>query len=169
MPTRREEYRSPEERTLADLMVGSRVILQHLVGPELDPDNPDEEVRGQPEAVTGAYWLHSFSHLGIEVSRKLSGEASQILLVPWGKVLMLNGVSRGELEEEAQESFAIDRQALLERLNDPHPGDRSLGLDARRYLSYNPRDEEVRGALEGLPREHMFPPEMPQLLIHPSA
>jgi hypothetical protein len=155
--TRREEYRRPEERTLADLMVGHRVILQHLVGPKFDPDNPDKEVRGQPEATTGAYWLHSISGVGIEISRKLSGDASQIMLVPWGNVLILNGVTRGELEEEARERLVIDRQALLERLNDPHPEDRSLGLDARRYLTYNPRDEEVRGALEGLPREHMFP------------
>jgi hypothetical protein len=66
--TRREEYRSPEERTLADLMVGHRVILQHLVGPELDPDDPDKEVRGQPEAVSGAFWLHASSRIGIEIS-----------------------------------------------------------------------------------------------------
>jgi hypothetical protein len=157
MTTRREEYRSPEERTLADLMVGHRVILQRLVGPELDPDNPDEEVTGQPKVTTGAYWLHSISGVGIEISRSLSGEASQIMLVPWGNVLMLNGVTRGELEEEARERLVINRQALLDRLNDPHPEDRSLGLDARRYLTYNPRDEEVRGALEGLPKEHLFP------------
>ncbi len=157
MTTRREEYRSPEERTLADLMVGSRVIVQYMAGPEPDPDDPDRVVRGQPEALTGAFWLHAISGVGIEISRSLSGEASQIMLVPWGNVLMLNGVTRGELEEEARERLVIDRQALLDRLNDPHPEDRDLGLDARRYLTYNPRDEEVRGALEGLPREHMFP------------
>jgi hypothetical protein len=154
---RREEYRKPEERTLADLMVGHRVILQHLGGPELDPNNPDEEVRGQPEAITGAYWLHGISQQGLELSRSLSGEASQIFLVPWGNVLMLNGQPRGELEEEARETFAIDRQELLDRLGDPQPEDRNLGLDARRYLSYNPNDDDVRGALERLPRERMFP------------
>ncbi len=156
--TRREEYRSPEERTLADLMAGSRVIIQYMVGPELDPDNPDQVVRGQPQAVTGAFWLHSISGVGIEISRSLSGEGSQIALVPWGSVLVLDGRARAELEEEARERLVIDRQALLERLGDPHPEDRELGLEARRYLTYNPRDEEVRGALEGLPREHMFPP-----------
>jgi hypothetical protein len=138
-------------------MVGHRVILQHLVGPKFDPDNPDKEVRGQPEAVTGAYWLHASSRIGIEVSRKLSGEASQIFFVPWSSVLMLNGVSRGELEEEAQESFAIDRQKLLEQLGGSQPKDRDLELDARRYLSYNPGDEEVRQALEQLPRSYQFP------------
>ena len=157
MTTRREEYRSPEERTLADLMVGHRVILQRLVGPELDPHNPDEDVTGHPKAATGAYWLHSISGVGIEISRSLSGEGTEILLVPWGSVLVLDGRARAELEEEARERLVIDRQALLDRLNDAHPEDRSLGLDARRYLTYNPRDEEVRGALEGLPREHMFP------------
>jgi hypothetical protein len=155
--TRREEYRRPEERTLADLMVGHRVILQHLVGPKFDPDNPDKEVRGQPEAVTGAYWLHASSRIGIEISRSLSAEAVDLFFVPWSSVLMLNGISRGELEEEAQESFAIDRQKLLERLGDPQPKDRNLGLDARRYLSYNPGDEEVRQALEQLPRSYQFP------------
>jgi hypothetical protein len=68
MGRRQEEYRRPEERTLADLMVGSRVVLQHLVGPKLDPDNPDKEVRGQPEAVSGAFWPHASSRIGIEIS-----------------------------------------------------------------------------------------------------
>ncbi len=157
MGRRQEEYRKPEERTLPDLMVGHRVILQHLVGPKFDPDNPDKEVRGQPEAVTGAYWLHASSRIGIEISRSLSAEAVDLFFVPWSSVLMLNGISRGELEEEAQESFAIDRQKLLERLGDPQPKDRNLGLDARRYLSYNPGDEEVRQALEQLPRSYQFP------------
>ena len=139
-------------------MVGSRVIVQYMAGPELDPHNPDQVLRGQPQALTGAFWLHAISGVGIEISRKLSGEASQIMLVPWGNVLLLNGVTRGELEEEARERLVIDRQALLDRLNDPHPEDRSLGLDARRYLTYNPLDEEVRGALEGLPKEHLLPP-----------
>ena len=103
------EYRKPEERTLADLMVGHRVILQHVVGPKLDPDNPDEEVRGQPEAVTGAYWLHASSRTGVEISRSLSAEATDLFFVPWSSVLMVNGESRREFEEEARESFAIDR------------------------------------------------------------
>jgi hypothetical protein len=155
--TRREEFMRPEERTLADLMVGHRVILQHLVGPKLDPDNPDEEVRGQPEAVTGAYWLHASSRKGIEISRSLSAEATDLFFVPWSSILVLNGVSRSELEEEAGASFAIDRQKLLERLGDPQAKDIDVGLDARRYLSYNPDDEEVRQALEQLPRSHQFP------------
>jgi hypothetical protein len=152
-----EEYRKPEERTLADLMVGHRVILQHLVGPKLDPDNPDEEVRGQPEAVTSAYWLHTSSRTGIEISRSLSAEATDLFFVPWSSILVLNGVSRSELEEEAGESFAIDRQKLLERLGDPQAKDSGVGLDARRYLNYNPNDEEVRQALEQLPRSYQFP------------
>ena len=158
MTTRREEYRSPEERTLADLMVGSRVIVQYMAGPELDPHNPDQVVRGQPQALTGAFWLHAISGVGIEISRSLSGEGAEMFLVPWGSVLMLDGRARAELEEVARELLVIDRQALLDRLNDAHPEDRSLGLDARRYLTYNPRDEEGRGALEGLPREHLQRP-----------
>jgi hypothetical protein len=155
--TRREEYMRPEERTLANLMVGHRVIIQRLVGPKLDPDNPDEEVRGRPEVVTGTYWLHASSRTGIEISRSLSGEGAEISLVPWSSVLLLNGLSRSDLEQEARERLVIDRQSLLDRLNDPHPEDKELGLEARRYLTYNPRDEEVRGVLAGLPREHMFP------------
>ena len=157
MSLRREVYRRPEERTLADLMVGSRVIVQYMVGPEPDPTNPDEEVRGPPEAITGAYWLHSISQVGIEVSRTLSGEAADIFLVPWGSVLVLDGALRGDLEESARERLASDRQELLERLKDPQTDDRDLGLDARRYLSYNPDDGEVREALGQLPREHLFP------------
>lgn len=157
MGRRREEYRSPQDRTLADLMVGHRVLLQHMAGPELDPAKPDEMVRGQPEAVTGAYWLHAVSHQGIEISRELTGDAVEIYLVPWGSVLMLNGLVRGELEQEAQNAFAIDRQELLERLNDPQTEDKSVGLDARRYLSFNPNDEEVRGALGRLPSKYQFP------------
>jgi hypothetical protein len=154
---RRDEYRSPQERTLADLMVGTRVIVQYMVGPKPDPDNPDKEVRGQPEAITGAYWLHSISQVGIEVSRELSGEAAEIFLVPWSSVLMLDGAVRGDLEEAARERLAIDRQQLMERLKEPQPEDRDLGLDARRYLSFNPEDGEVREALGQLPREHLFP------------
>jgi hypothetical protein len=87
----------------------------------------------------------------------LSGEGAEISLVPWSNVLLLNGLSRSDLEQEARERLVIDRQALLDRLNDPHPEDKELGLEARRYLTYNPRDEEVRGVLAGLPREGMFP------------
>jgi hypothetical protein len=156
--TRREEYRRPEERTLADLMVGSRVIVQYMAGPEPDPDDPDQVVRGQPQALTGSFWLHAISGMGIEISHSLTGEGAELFLVPWGNVLVLDGAARGELEEEARGRLVIDRQALLDRLNDARPEDRSLGLDARRYLTYNPHDEEVRGALEGLPKEHLLPP-----------
>ncbi len=40
----REGYRQPEERTLADLMVG----------PEPDPDDPDRGIMGPTRARTGA-------------------------------------------------------------------------------------------------------------------
>jgi hypothetical protein len=136
--TRREEYRQPEERTLADLMVGNRVIVQHMVGPDADPDRPDEEVRGQPQAATGAFWLHAISSQGIELSRSLKGEGSEVFLVPWASLLVLDGRPRGELEQEAREAFAIDREGLLERLGDPQQDDRNVGLDARWYLSYTP-------------------------------
>jgi hypothetical protein len=153
----REGYRQPEERTLADLLVGHRVILQYAVGPEPDPDDPDREVTGPMQARTGAYWLHAVSHQGLEISREVAGEAAEIFLVPWGGVLVLNGVPRGELEEEARRRFAIDRQKLLDRLNDPHERDVNLGLNARRFLGFNPYDEEVRAALGRLPRECLYP------------
>jgi hypothetical protein len=152
----REGYRPPEERTFADLMVGHRVVLQHAVGPDPDPGDPDRRVKGSIEAVTGAYWLHAVSHQGVEVSRSLSGEALEILLVPWASVLMLNGLPRGELEEEARGKFAVERRELLGRLGEAREGDTTLGLDARRYLSLNPKDGEVREALERLPRETFY-------------
>jgi hypothetical protein len=71
----------------------------------------------------------------MELSRELSGEAADIFLVPWGSVLVLDGALRGDLEEAARERLAIDRLELLERLKEPQPEDRDLGLDARRYLS----------------------------------
>ena len=142
----REGYRQPEERTLADLMVGHRVVLRYAVGPEPDPDDPGREVTGPLLARTGAYWLHAVSHQGLEISRELAGEAAEIFLVPWGGVLVLDGVPRGELEEEARRRLVIDRQELLDRLEDPQEGDANLGLDARRFLGFNPWDEEVRAA-----------------------
>jgi hypothetical protein len=153
----REGYRQPEERTLADLLVGHRVVLQYAVGPEPDPDDPAREVTGPTRARTGAYWLHAVSLQGLEISRELTGEEAEIFLVPWGGVLVLNGVPRGELEEEARRRFAIDRQKLLERLEDPQEGDAHLVLDARRFLGFNPHDGEVRAALGRLPREYMYP------------
>jgi len=153
----REEYRQPEERTLADLLVGHRVILKYVVGPDPDPDDPDREITGPMQARTGAYWLHAVSHQGLEASRELVGEAAEIFLVPWGGVLLLDGVPRGELEEEALRKFAIDRQKLLDRLEDPQEGDAELGLEARRFLGFNPHDEEVRAALGRLPRDFLYP------------
>jgi hypothetical protein len=153
----REGYRQPEERTLADLMVGHRVVLRYAVGPEPDPDDPGREITGPVLAKTGAYWLHAVSYQGLEISRELAGGESEIFLVPWGGVLLLNGVPRGELEEEALRRFAIDRQKLLDRLEDPQEGDADLGLDARRFLGFNPHDEEVRAALGRLPREYLYP------------
>jgi hypothetical protein len=153
----REGYRPPEERTLADLLVGHRVILKYAVGPEPDPDDPDREITGPIRARTGAYWLHAVSRQGLEISRELTGEAAEIFLVPWGGVLMLDGVPREELEEAARRKFAIDRQKLLDRLTDPQEGDANLGLDARRFLGFNPHDEEVRAALGRLPRDFLYP------------
>ena len=155
MSTSREGYRQPQERTLADLLVGHRVILKYAVGP--DPDDPDREITGPMQARTGAYWLHAVSNQGLEISRELAGEASEIFLVPWGGVLVLDGVPRGELEEEALRKFAIDRQKLLDRLEDPQEEDANLGLDARRFLGFNPHDEEVRAALGRLPRDFLYP------------
>ena len=151
----REGYRQPEERTLADLLVGYRVVLQYAVGP--DPDDPDREVTGPMLTRTGAYWLHAVSNQGLEISRALAGEEAEIFLVPWGGVLVLNGVPRGQLEEEALRKFAIDRQKLLDRLEDPQEGDANLALDARRFLGFNPHDGEVRAALGRLPREYLYP------------
>jgi hypothetical protein len=108
-------------------------------------------------ARTGAYWLHAVSLQGLEISRALAGEDAEIFLVPWGGVLVLNGVPRVELEEEARRKFAIDRQKLLDRLEHPQEGDANLGLDARRFLGFNPHDEEVRAALGLLPREYLYP------------
>ena len=48
------------------------------------------------------------------------------------------------------------RQVLLERLRDPQRAYRTVGLDARRYLSYNSNDGEVREGLERLPKEYLY-------------
>ncbi len=93
----------------------------------------------------------------MEISRELAGEAAEIFLVPWGGVLVLNGVPRVELEEEALRKFAIDRQKLLDRLEDPQEGDANLALDARRFLGFKLHDGEVRAALGRLPREYLYP------------
>jgi hypothetical protein len=152
----REGYRQPEERTLADLMVGHRVVLQYAVGPEPDPDDPDREVTGPIQARTGAYWLHAVSSQGLEISRALAGEEAGIFLVPWGGVLVLNGVPRGQLEEEALRKFAIDRQKLLDRLEDPQEGGRQPGARRPALPGLQPPRREVRG-VGRLPREYMYP------------
>src|SRR5918998_977536 len=46
---------------------------------------------------------------------------------------------------------------LADRLEDPQEGDANLGLDVRRFLGFNPYDEEVRAALGRLPREYLYP------------
>jgi NAD(P)-dependent dehydrogenase (short-subunit alcohol dehydrogenase family) len=50
---------------------------QYRVGPELDPEDPERVVRGQPQALTGAFWLQAISGVGIEISRSLSGEGAE--------------------------------------------------------------------------------------------
>jgi hypothetical protein len=40
---------------------------------------------------------------------------------------------------------------------DPQEWDDNLGLDARRFLGFNPHDEEVRVALGRLPRGYIYP------------
>src|SRR3712207_7926215 len=63
---------------------------------------------------------------------------------PWSSILVLDGLARGELEREAGERLAIDRRALLKRLRDPRPEDGDVGLEARRYLTYNPDRKSTR-------------------------
>ncbi len=50
-----------------------------------------------------------------------------------------------------------DTRRPLDRMCDPQEGDADLGLDARRFLGFNPHDEEVRAALVRLPREYLYP------------
>jgi hypothetical protein len=50
-----------------------------------------------------------------------------------------------------------DTRRPLDRLGDPQEGDADLGLDARRFLGFNPHDEEVGAALGRLPREYLYP------------
>ena len=57
---------------------------------------------------------------------------------------------------EGPKEVPIDRQELLDRLEAPQEADANLGLDARRFLGFNPRDEEVR-ALGRLSRERLYP------------
>ncbi len=40
---------------------------------------------------------------------------------------------------------------------DPQEGHANLGLDGRRFLDFNPHDEEVRAALGRLPRAYLYP------------
>jgi hypothetical protein len=50
-----------------------------------------------------------------------------------------------------------DTRHLLDRMGNPQEGDANLGLDARRFLRFNPHDDEVRAALGRLPREYLYP------------
>jgi hypothetical protein len=50
-----------------------------------------------------------------------------------------------------------DTRRPLDRMGDPQEGDANLGLDARRFLGFNPHDGEVRAALGRLPREYLYP------------
>ena len=40
---------------------------------------------------------------------------------------------------------------------DPQEWDANLGLDAQRFLGFNPHDEEVRAALGRLSRKYLHP------------
>jgi hypothetical protein len=42
-------------------------------------------------------------------------------------------------------------------MGDPQEGDADVGLDARRFLGFNPHDEAVWAALGRLPREYLYP------------
>ena len=50
-----------------------------------------------------------------------------------------------------------DTRRPLDRMGDPQEGDANLGLDARRFLGFNPHDEEVRAALGRVPRGYIYP------------
>ena len=70
---------------------------------------------------------------------------------------MLNGLPRGELEEEARREFAIDRQELLGAALRPARRGRRPGVGRQAVPELQSQDEGVRAALGQLPTEHQFP------------
>jgi hypothetical protein len=70
---------------------------------------------------------------------------------------VLNRVPRIGLEEEARRKFAIDRQKLLDRLEDPQEGDANLGLDAPEVPGLQPPRRGGAGGVGAAAREYLYP------------
>lgn len=161
--------RNPERRDLIDLMLGQRVAIKYISGPDITDENVDGVVgegrilEGEPEARTAAFYLRAYSNLGVEVARK--AEPGGEIFLPWGAVLAIWGPSRENLERDAAKGANRegprragetgppgDRQDLMNRLvNARTPSEvANARAAADSWLAAHPADGDVRLAREQL-------------------
>jgi hypothetical protein len=145
----------PEKReSIVQIWVGTWVELHYAASSA--EVTPHGEISGPAETRIDTCRLEAVDEKGIEASLPDAGERST-LFIPWHSVLLIQGPSRQEMEQEQSEQTAeaspARRQELMDLLGSA--GNSTQVAVARaaadNWLASNPSDGDVRSARDQLP------------------
>jgi hypothetical protein len=66
--------------------LGERLLIEYMLGPDVDPDGADRTVTGQSEASTELLYLDHIGAYGLVVKKVAEGRPE---FIPWGAVLAI--------------------------------------------------------------------------------
>lgn len=145
----------PEKReSIVQSWVGTWVELHYAASSA--EVTPHGEISGPAETRIGACRLEAVDEKGTEASLPDAGKRST-LFIPWHSVLLIQGPSRQEMEQDQSEQTAEASPARRQELMDllASAGNSTQVAVARAaadsWLASNPSDGDVRSARDQLP------------------
>jgi hypothetical protein len=145
----------PEKReSIVQSWVGTWVELHYAASSA--EVTPHGEISGPAETRIGICRLEAVDEKGIEASLPDAGKRST-LFIPWHSVLLIQGPSRQEMEQDQSEQTAEASPARRQELMDllASAGNSTQVAVARAaadsWLASNPSDGDVRSARDQLP------------------
>ncbi len=78
--------------------LGGRLLVRYMTGPDVDVEDLDKTVTGQPEARTELLFLDQIGAYGIVVKKEVEGNPE---FIPWGAVLAIQSVGPVEPDDGA--------------------------------------------------------------------
>jgi hypothetical protein len=76
--------------------LGERLLIKYMTGPDIDLEDVDRTVTGQPQARTELLYLDQVGTHGIAVKKVAEGKPE---FLPWGAVLAIQDIKRDESDD----------------------------------------------------------------------
>ena len=86
----------PTPRVLNDGL-GKRLLIKYMTGPDVDLEDVDRTVTGQPQARTELLYLDQIGTFGITVKKVAEGKPE---FISWGALLAIQDITSAEPDDD---------------------------------------------------------------------